>query len=341
MSIDIDTLLIPVSHDNPCGDNLEYDADFQAMEQASVGKAEQQFGNTIIPAEPADWNKVEKLALDLMSRSKDLRVMLTLTHAWTRLKGLPGYAQGLQLIEQAMSQYWETLWPRLEEDGQPDPFYRINALAVLGDQSALAGAVRQSWLLRYASDGITLRDAAALCDGSKTEAPDYPGGLPRLNDELARGEQPGVAAIQDIGERLQRIRSLVTEKLDETALPDMSQLQRSFAMLNERCQATDIGALQSLAAAVQSAPETENPTAPRAASRAATDWRSAQLNSRAEAQLMLEKVKQYFTQHEPSHPAPLMIDRVQRLIELDFMDIIRDLAPDGVHQLENIFGRRD
>jgi type VI secretion system protein ImpA len=71
------------------------------------------------------------------------------------------------------------------------------------------------------------------------------------------------------------------------------------------------------------------------------DWRTIQPGSRSDAQLMLEKVKQYFVQHEPSHPAPLMIDRVQRMIALDFMDIIRDLAPDGVHQLENIFGRRD
>ncbi|WP_425298508.1 ImpA family type VI secretion system protein, partial [Pantoea deleyi] len=75
--------------------------------------------------------------------------------------------------------------------------------------------------------------------------------------------------------------------------------------------------------------------------RAAADWRSVQIGSRADAQLMLEKVKLYFTQHEPSHPAPLMIDRVQRLIERDFMEIIRDLAPDGVHQLETLFGRRD
>jgi len=74
---------------------------------------------------------------------------------------------------------------------------------------------------------------------------------------------------------------------------------------------------------------------------ATADWRSAQVTTRADAQLMLEKVKQYFTQHEPSHPAPLMIDRVQRLIELDFMEIIRDLAPDGVNQLQNIFGRQD
>ncbi|SUB69206.1 Uncharacterized protein conserved in bacteria [Pluralibacter gergoviae] len=82
--MNIDEFLTPVSHEQPCGDNLEYDADFQAMEQASQGKAEQQFGDTIIPAEPADWMQVEKLASDLLARTKDLRVMVSLTHAWTR-----------------------------------------------------------------------------------------------------------------------------------------------------------------------------------------------------------------------------------------------------------------
>jgi type VI secretion system protein ImpA len=36
-----------------------------------------------------------------------------------------------------------------------------------------------------------------------------------------------------------------------------------------------------------------------------------------------------------------MIDRVQRLITLDFMQIVRDLAPDGLNQLETILGRPD
>lgn len=53
---------------------------------------------------------------------------------------------------------------------------------------------------------------------------------------------------------------------------------------------------------------------------------------------MLDKVKHYFNQYEPSHPAPLMIDRVQRLIALDFMQIVRDLAPDGLGQVETILG---
>jgi len=339
MTMNIDALLAPVSSDNPCGENLEYHADFQAMEQASTGKAEQQFGDTIIPAEPADWNRVEKLAIDLLSRSKDLRVMLALTHAWTELRGLPGYAQGLKLIEQSLLLYWEPLWPRLEEFGEADPFYRINAVALLGDTSALSSAVRQSWLLRYASDGITLRDAAALCDGSKTEVAEYPGGLPRLTDELARGEQPAIEAVLQISERLQTISETLAERLDESAVPELTQLRKQIALIAERCQATDLSALH-IPVAPEAAAEATTAAAP-AAVRATADWRSASLTSRADAQLMLEKVKHYFTLHEPSHPAPLMIDRVQRMIELDFMDIIRDLAPDGVHQLENIFGRRD
>ena len=48
MAIDTDTLLAPVDADNPCGDNTEYDADFLAMARAAAGKAEQQFGSTII-----------------------------------------------------------------------------------------------------------------------------------------------------------------------------------------------------------------------------------------------------------------------------------------------------
>lgn len=337
--MNIDALLEPISTDKPCGENLEYDADYMAMEQACAGKAEQQFGSTIIPAEPADWNKVERLASDLLSRTKDLRVMLALTRAWTQLKGLPGYANGLELIKQSLLRYWEPLWPVLEEDGERDPFYRVNALAALSDKSALTTAARQAPLIRSASDEISLRDACALLDGSKTECPEYPGGLARLTDELARAGQPGVEAILSISERLQTIRQTLVEHLGETGVPEMEQLQKTVNTVAQACEVTDLASLiPGLTPASDEVPQTSPAARP---ARADMDWRTIQPGSRSDAQLMLEKVKQYFVQHEPSHPAPLMIDRVQRMIALDFMDIIRDLAPDGVHQLENIFGRRD
>lgn len=337
--MNIDALLAPISSDKPCGDNLEYDADYMAMEQACAGKAEQQFGDTIIPAEPADWNKVERLASGLLSRTKDIRVMLALTRAWTQLKGLPGYAAGLELLKQSLLLYWEPIWPVLEEDGERDPFFRVNALAALGDKSALTTAVRQTSLIRSASDEISLRDACALLDGSKTECPEYPGGRARLTDELARSGQPGVEAIVAISERLQTIHDTLVEHLGETGVPEMQQLQKTVMTVVQACDVTDLAALIPAMASASEQPHQDVPSARTV--RTETDWRTVQPGSRSDAQLMLEKVKQYFVQHEPSHPAPLMIERVQRMIELDFMDIIRDLAPDGVHQLENIFGRRD
>ena len=136
--------------------------------------------------------------------------MLALTHAWTRRRGLPGYADGLLLVQEAITRYWEPLYPLLEEYGETDPFYRINALAALSDKSDLTVALRNASLLRSNGDEISLRDAQALLDGSKTECPDYPGGRPRLIDELARGDQPGTEAVILINERLLAIRDLLS-----------------------------------------------------------------------------------------------------------------------------------
>ncbi|KAE9772960.1 type VI secretion system protein TssA [Escherichia coli] len=336
--MNIDEFLTPVSAEHPCGENLEYDVDFQAMEQAMQGKAEQQFGDTIIPAEPADWTTVEKLAVGLLSRTKDLRVMLALTQAWTKRRGLSGYADGLLLVQQALSLYWQPIYPLLEEYGETDPFYRINALAGLSDKSALTSALRNTVLLRSNGDELLLRDAQALLDGSKTECADYPGGRSRLIDELARGGQPGIDAILAIHQRLQTIREILSDCLGESSVPEMEQLQKTVGIVAGACQITDISSFH---APREERFVSEHQVIPDSLPPSAVDWRSAQISSRAEAQQMLEKVQQYFAQHEPSHPAPLMIERLQRLIELDFMDIIRDLVPDSIHQLENIFGCRD
>ena len=93
--LDVDQLLAPVSPDAPCGENLEYDADYAAMEQAAAGKPEQQFGSTTIPGEEPDWKEVRSKALDLFSRTKDLRASMYLVRSATWMDGLPGLADGM------------------------------------------------------------------------------------------------------------------------------------------------------------------------------------------------------------------------------------------------------
>ncbi len=125
----------------PCGEDLEYDAEFLQLQQAAVERSEQQFGSTIIPAQPPDWREVEKLSRGLLERTRDVRIMGYLTQAWTEVRGLPGYADGLTLVADTLERYWDAVHPRLDSVGENDPMPRINALASLGD---LAGCARSA-----------------------------------------------------------------------------------------------------------------------------------------------------------------------------------------------------
>jgi type VI secretion system protein ImpA len=45
--------------------------------------------------------------------------------------------------------------------------------------------------------------------------------------------------------------------------------------------------------------------------------------------------------HEPSNPAPLFIRRAQRLMRKDFVEIVKDLIPDSLSNLERLAGGFD
>jgi type VI secretion system protein ImpA len=65
------------------------------------------------------------------------------------------------------------------------------------------------------------------------------------------------------------------------------------------------------------------------------------LRNREDAIAQLLTVAAYVEKTEPTNPAPLLIRRAQRLMGKNFMDIIRDLASDGLGQVERIAGSPD
>ena len=98
-TIDVDALLEEISSDSPCGEDLEYDPQFGEMERAARGKAEQQFGDTIVEAVEPEWREVRDPALELFSRTKDLRVAVYLTQAMVHLEGFVGLRDGLTVLQ--------------------------------------------------------------------------------------------------------------------------------------------------------------------------------------------------------------------------------------------------
>lgn len=97
--LDVEALLSEIAPDALCGDDLEYDPEFVAMEKLAQETPERQYGDTVIPAEPPDWRSVRKSALSLLERTRDLRVAVYLARASLHTDGLPGFADGLSLVQ--------------------------------------------------------------------------------------------------------------------------------------------------------------------------------------------------------------------------------------------------
>jgi type VI secretion system protein ImpA len=95
--MDLTAFLSDVSPDDPSGPNLEYDKAFQEMERAAEGSLEQQFGATIIAAEPPEWKNVKTAALGLLERTRDVRIAVLLARALLNTDGFQGFADGLTL----------------------------------------------------------------------------------------------------------------------------------------------------------------------------------------------------------------------------------------------------
>jgi type VI secretion system protein ImpA len=63
------------------------------------------------------------------------------------------------------------------------------------------------------------------------------------------------------------------------------------------------------------------------------------VSSREDVVRLLDRMCDYFERHEPSSPIPLLLKRCKRLVSANFLDIVRDVAPDAVSQVENLRGR--
>lgn len=328
----------------PCGEDLEYDPEFLQLQQAAVERSEQQFGSTIIPAEPPDWREVERLARGLLGRTRDVRIMAYLTQAWTEVRGLRGYADGVTLIADTLERYWEAVHPRLDSEGDYDPMPRINALSSLGAHAGCARSVRSSRLVNGVHGQLSLRDAESLLDGTRSDSEFYPGGRARLVEHLRQSwlQQDGeLVALVAADTALRRVQQLVSGKLGQEWAPDYTGMLRTFGVVAQTL-GDSVGQAPSSEPADEaaSAPaevetmDSQRPETGKVATAAPLRWQDAQIQSRDEAAAMLAKVCAYFEVHEPSHPAPYLIRRAQQLISMSFHDIIKNLAPQGLEQFE-------
>jgi type VI secretion system protein ImpA len=65
---------------------------------------------------------------------------------------------------------------------------------------------------------------------------------------------------------------------------------------------------------------------------------SGRINSRAEALRAIEMVCDYLERAEPTNPAQLLLRRAGRLLNHNFLQLMKELAPDALSEVARIMG---
>jgi type VI secretion system protein ImpA len=135
MPINLTELLTPISDTSPCGDDLLFSSDFDAIQHARrFDDPSLDQGEWVTEIKEADWGFVVERSTDLLrTRTKDLRLAVWLTEALGIEDGVQGLTQGYALLEGLCRDYWDTVHPTPDGD---DTEYRLGNVAWLAGRSA-------------------------------------------------------------------------------------------------------------------------------------------------------------------------------------------------------------
>ncbi len=332
--IPLDSLLVGLSDDAPCGDDLEYDPAFTALETEIAGKPEQQMGDSINEAEPPNWATVSKDAIELLGRSRDLRVAAFLAEASVNLGDLCGIHDSLRLITGFLEQFWEPVHPQLDPDDGNDPTQRINILDSLCDFNRILQPLSQIPLVQSRGLGsFGLHDfqvasgKAQALDGAKVPSLGEIDGAFRSCD--ADQLQATFDAAGGSVDELEKIEASFTERLGAQDSPNLAPL-RSVLQEIHHLLAQQVGDESIEEGEFDGEASSGNGGVP---------TRGGAIQGPQDVIRVLDQVCNYYRKHEPSSPIPILLMRAKNLVSKDFMEIVKDLAPDGVSQIETFQGR--
>jgi type VI secretion system protein ImpA len=261
----------------------------------------------------------------------DFRIGVLVAGTLLRTDGWAGLADGLAYVRGMVSTFWDGAHPALDPDDGNDPTRRVNVLATLVAPDSILKTIRETPIVESNVLGrFSLRDVmiasgqipaptgtepptTALIDGAMMAAD--------LDDLKAKD-----AAIVACVEHVKGLEVALTEKAGAARAMSFGELVK--ILLSARQPVMD--ALARRGAAVAAAPGEAAALAARPA--------TGEITSREDAIRALDKVSDYFKRQEPSSPVPIFLERAKRLVSKSFVDIVRDLAPDGLSQVENIRG---
>ena len=358
--MDVARFLAPVLDGSISGVDLRNEPRFHAIERLMEPAARQSRvanGGTGLMSE--DWNTILAEAEDLAVQGRDLRLLVIVARAMTGIEGFAGLAQGLDLITETLDQYWETLHPGLRDspDSREAALRRINALRQLenGD-NGLLGDLQLNVAINARGIGpISGQDLAASRLTSHQVLGNAPGLSQAERDRLVASHRERVnrvtaatrAMAAEEPEALEALQAGID--LARQALSRLeAKLTSSLGLANGRSERlADLSRFLDDFAATLAAAEATNrtdsePTSPEAADPAAdptlNGGTAGGITSRDDVLRTLDAIIAFYQRTEPASPIPHLARRMRRMVPMDFMELVAELAPGGIKEFRNVAG---
>lgn len=372
--MDTDGLLAPLAGDQPSGVDLRNDARFHAIERLLAPAAREHRvkadGSINEAAPPVDWPAILSEGQALAADGRDLRLLVVLVRGLFTTQGFDGLSQGLRLLVRSIGDYWDSIHPALRErdDPQMAAMARTNALRQLeNEDNGLLGDLRFG--IAFAPRGIgpvpfndlaaiSLSDfevlARAASGLSQTEKDAI---VARHNDRAGRAklasramaaEQPDeiAAMVTGIGTSLAGIETLCAtygEMAGFGATPGLSLPALTEVLSN--CRKALEHAVAETGADVTDPPAVPADTVaangsaiPPPAAVAAAAGPPGAINSRSDVEAALDRIVAFYERTEPSSPIPHVTRRLRRMVAMDFLQLMEEVAPSGLKEFRNIAG---
>lgn len=350
MAIDVQKLLSEVSPDAPCGDDLSYDPAFMELERLAQGTPEQQVGSTIVEAQEPDWKAVRSTSVELFGRTRDLRVAMYLALAQLQLEGIPGLRDGLAVLRGVIEKHWEGVYPRLDPDDGNDPMERMNIISALspaadvyGDKMQFRKRLRATPIIlskqlgRFAWRDISVAKGETPFTGTGT-APD----MAVIEGAVTSADVDQLKAVamaaREAGEHVEGIDAALEQYVGAGKAPNLEELRKALKEIEDfLCPRLGMSTGSAAAAEQPATSGGDGATASTAGGQAVQSI-AGEIRSREDVIRVLDKIVDFYARTEPSSPVPLLIRRARKLVPMNFMEIIKDLTPDALAQIQSLSG---